>query len=105
MIMAAARLLCTAMVQYIRKLGGFSAIPSLPSSRLCGSGSVPHLTHLTYLTLVAVLGLTLSASAQNIQSQRLLSLGPPGLAGRHPYVGVIQADNGALYGTASQGGA
>jgi uncharacterized repeat protein (TIGR03803 family) len=49
--------------------------------------------------------LTLSASAQNIQSQRLLSLGPPGLAGRHPYAGVIQADNGALYGTTSQGGA
>src|SRR5580765_4465294 len=56
------------------------------------------------LLCTAVLGLTLSASAQSIQSQRLLSLGPPGLAGQHPYVGVIQVDNGALYGTTSEGG-
>jgi len=46
----------------------------------------------------------LSAAAQDIQYQRLLSLGPPTLAGQRPYAGVIQADDGALYGTTLQGG-
>jgi uncharacterized repeat protein (TIGR03803 family) len=76
----------------------------MPAARLlCGHGFAFG-NRVFPLSGFLVLGLTLSASAQNIQSQRLLSLGPPGLAGRHPYAGVIQADNGALYGTTSQGG-
>lgn len=97
--MPAARLLC-AIAEHIRKLQGFSTISSLRSSRLWGCVSVPYLTHLTFVAA----GLTLSASAQNIQYQRLLSFGASAAPGRHPYAGVIQADNGALYGTTAQGG-
>jgi uncharacterized repeat protein (TIGR03803 family) len=54
--------------------------------------------------LVFYLTAGLSASAQGIQYQRLLSVGPPTLAGQRPYAGVIQADDGALFGTTLQGG-
>jgi len=79
----------------------------MPAARLlCGFGfvSVKNLSRPSRLLAFALI-FGLSASAQTIQYQRLLSLGPPGLAGQRPYAGVIQADNSALYGTTLQGGA
>src|SRR5689334_5428720 len=79
----------------------------IPAARLlCGFGFVfvKKLSRPSRLLVFALI-FGLSASAQTIQYQRLLSLGPPGLPGQRPYAGVIQADNGALYGTTLQGGA
>src|SRR5947199_251956 len=76
----------------------------MPVARLlCGHGFA--VGNRVFLPAFLVLGLALSVSAQTIQAQRLLSLGSPGTAGRRPYAGVIQADNGLLYGTTSEGGA
>jgi uncharacterized repeat protein (TIGR03803 family) len=53
--------------------------------------------------LVPSLILAVAASAQTLQYQSVLSFGSPGLDGKRPG-GVIQADDGLLYGTSLQGG-
>jgi uncharacterized repeat protein (TIGR03803 family) len=77
----------------------------MPVARLLFGHGLAFGNRVHRLSTLVVLGFTLSAFAQNIQYQRLSSLGTPPLVGRRPYGGVIQADNGALYGTTAEGGA
>ena len=78
---------------------------NLPVARFCDGFPLAVRYRLCALVtrFAPVLILASAAAAQPLRYQSLLSFGSPGLDAKRPG-GVIQADNGLLYGTALQGG-